>query len=695
MSKPSLDDRICGALLGAAIGAELSFSRITKPDNFVAATGPEKLFDAKLEPDFAWKPVKHDQWWAKATPLIDLGVQAYLTAKGRALPEDFATVLKNHRGAGTPAFAFDGLHTVQELLKEGMHPRLSGLGNAPSGLVAAAMPAVGIYHFADPERAYLDGVELASVVQPRTGADWAGLCAAAIAAAFSRQASPESIIDAVLKIAHVNNKDVFYDLNGQWSAARGRYADEAGFLRWWHSQGGIIPSTPEFKWISPNPLRFVLPVLGRYHEDPRKLMAVLIATDPGLWFGEAGWMGVHAIPAEIAGAIVGAMHGPEIFPDEWRQWAERIVKPWLSLAGIVRGRADEEAGIISMVESMARRKGKAISPLHDRIKGAIMAGAIGNAMGSLGEGRFYWQIEEQHKGPITTVLDPRRLEAEDDNQMAMLLVETYIERDGLPVMARHFGKTWHERLNRDHFFPFCMGNAYDLIRGGWDPRITGHWSIVTGSTVMCMEPVGIYNAGDPQWAAADATAVSYMYQRGLDVTAAAMLAATVANALRADATVDSVCQAALDVAPRTPLKTFDRRPFKNAHDYLSRCLDVAAKYDDVLAARRELYDKCLLYHCIDPLELWGLALAMFRIAKGDVRQAAIGGTNIGRDADTIAGRAAMLSGALNGTAGIPKEWIAMFSKTSIDRIDRNAARVTDLVAVKKMDRMRRRQEAMK
>jgi ADP-ribosylglycohydrolase len=71
---------------------------------------------------------------------------------------------------------------------------------------------------------------------------------------------------------------------------------------------------------------------------------------------------------------------------------------------------------------------------------------------------------------------------------------------------------------------------------------------------------------------------------------------------------------------------------------------------------------------IDPLELWGLALAMFKIARGDVRQASIGGTNIGRDSDTIAGRAAMLASALNGTAGVLKEWIAMFSKFSMQRI---------------------------
>jgi hypothetical protein len=90
------------------------------------------------------------------------------------------------------------------------------------------MPAVGIYHLADPERAYLDGVELASVAQPRLGADWAALCAAAVAAAFTPGATPDSVVATVLKIAHQNNQDLFricagWDprITGHWSVVTG------------------------------------------------------------------------------------------------------------------------------------------------------------------------------------------------------------------------------------------------------------------------------------------------------------------------------------------------------------------------------------------------------------------------------------------------------------------------------------------
>jgi len=682
MSTLTLEKRIRGALIGATAGAELSFTRVTQPKLFEAIRKPADAFRVKLEPDFAWKPQPFNQWQAKVTPLIGLGVKPYLAAKGRATPEDFAALFRDDPDVAAPAFVFDGLHTVQELLKEGMNPRLSGLHNAPTGLLAACMPAVGIFHFADPERAYLDGVELASVAQPRLGADWAGLSAAAVAAAFAPNATADSVVAAVLRSAQANARDLFYQLNVH-GRGMGSSKDDAAIANWWFTHAGTVLSGRDTRWVAPNPIRYALPLLASYHDQPVKLMQLLIGVNPGEWWG-AGWIGVHAISAVIAGAVVGALHGEAVFPKEWRKWATPIARPWFKLGAVVNARVNEERGIVAEVATLAGKKAKGTSQLHDRIKGALLAGAIGNAMGSPVECRMYWEIDKQYPDGVLTVLDPKRLESEDDNQMAMHLVETYIERDGLPVMARHFGHTWFERLNRDHFFPLCMGNAYDLIRAGEDPRIIGHWSVVTGSTVMCLEPVGIYNLADPVWAAQDATAIAYMYQRGLDVTAAVMLAATVANALRPGATVESVLQAALDVAPRTPLQTFDKRRFRSAYDYIRTCLDVAGKYDNVFAARKELYAKCLFYHMIDPLELWGLALAMFKIAKGDVRQAAIGGTNIGRDSDTIAGRAAMLAGALNGTGGVPKEWIAMFSAASMERIDRNAARLTELLSVKKM-----------
>jgi ADP-ribosylglycohydrolase len=688
MSKLNLESRIKGCLVGCAIGAELGFSRFVKPEMFAVKEASE-IFNIKLQRVTDYKEERGRVIQRKVTPFIDLGVRTYLQANGRATPEDFGKLLKDDPELSAPVHLWDGIHTTQELLKEGMNPRLSGLGVAPSGIICAAMPAVGIYHFADSEYAYLDGVELASVAQPRTGADWAGLCAAAIAAAFDPYSTPQTIVDTTLKIALRNNKDVFYLTNLPLRQSSWLGANEQQFIEWWINVGGCPNTSNETWWIAYNPISFILPLLNRYADDPYKLMTLLLLP----WNNaHCVWNSSYSVSPVIAGAILGARGGEEIFPDEWREWATPIAEKWFPIIELVRKRGETEKTIITVVNRLKQEKQGEDSLLIDKIHGCILAGAIGNAMGSVVEGWFYWEVDKKYPDGITTVLDPRRLEGEDDNQMAMHLVETYIERDGLPVMARHFGHTWYERLNRDHFYPHCMGNSYDLIRKGWDPRITGHWNVVTGSTVMCMEPVGIYHLADPEFAAIDATAISYMYQRGLDVVTAAILCSAVAEALKPNATVDTICDVALKMSPKNKLLTFDNRPFESVYHYLETCLTIADKYDDVFAVRPELYEKCLLYHMIDPLEVLGFALAIFKVAKGDIRQAAIGGTNIGRDSDTIAGRSAMLAGALNGASSVPNEWVNLFKPESLEKIRRNAIRFAELISTKKTERMQKRQD---
>lgn len=679
----ALKERIEGCLIGAAIGAEFGWAQYVHSEKIKVAGGAEDFQNCKLEPagPFSQHPKRID--YHKMIPVIELGVRAYLNTQGRVTPEDFGRELRADRKIAMPVVTWDLLHTTQELLKEGCQPRISGLGTAPAGMLINAMPAVGIFHHGDPEYAYLDGVELASVCQPRLGADWAGLSAAAIAAAFDPDLGPGDIISVILKIAFENNKTLFYDLNFQVRSTAGWFGVEnktEEYERWYHSFGRP-GAQREINWLENNPLRFVLPLLQPFDTDAQRLMQVLLWPPKGAYFTST----------MLAAAILGARHGRQVFPEKWRKWAEPIARPWFPINQVVEKRKCKERQIIEVYETLRQKKQNGMSLMEDKIYGCLLASSIGNAMGSPVEAQLYEEIDAKYPGGVKTVLEPRRLEGEDDNQMAMLLVETYLERKGRPVMARHFGRTWAERLNRDHFYALCMGNSYDLIRAGWDPRITGHWNVVTGSTVMCMEPAGIYHLADPNYAAIDAAAISYMYQRGLDVTAAGILAATVAEALRPDANVESVCKAALAAAPREKFRTFDRRKFKSCCDYLETCLTVAGKYKDVLAARKELYARCLLYHYIDPLEVLGLALAMFKIAEADVRLAAIGGTNIGRDSDTIAGRAAMLAGALRGAGNVPQEWIRMFKPEGLERIRNCAKKFAQLLGDEKLLALKKRQ----
>ena len=680
----SYDERVRGCLTGAVLGAKIAFAHYLHPEKS-AVSRPEDILTLALDPQYTEPHLPHSQYMHHLLPLLQFGVNVYLTKRGRVTPEDFAALFKDDPGIATQAWCFDLLHSTQEVLKEGMHPRLSGFGAAQCGLIGAAMPAVGIYHAGDPDYAYLDGVELASVTQNRLGADWAALCAAAIAAALTVDATEERVVSATLAVAGEYAPDLLPLLQSLCATAR-QMAQESpeALARWWTDNAGVGREAAEGGWVEYHPIRFVLPLLPLCGQDVRLLLAHVITPPPASWYES------RAVSALIAGAILGALHGPDVFPQEWRAIAEAEVAPLLPIIGVAQERRKREREIVTVIDRLAEPDATGVSALEDRIYGCLLASSIGNAMGSVVEGKLYPEIDAKFPGGVLTVLQPSRLEKEDDNQMAMLLVDTYLERAGRPVVARHFGKTWEKRLDRKHFFSLCMGHAYDLICQGWDPRITGHWKIVTGSTVMCMEPVGIFHLADPEFAYIDGTTISYMYQRGLDVTAAAVLAATVAQALRPDASVNSVLQAALDATPRTKQISFDQRSYETPYDYICSCLEVAEKYDDVLAVRAELYEKCLLYSHVDPLELWGLALAMFKVANGDVRLSAIGGTNIGRDSDTIAGRAAMLAGALRGSQNVPADWLALFAPAILEHIRTKARQFAALLTGPKREHLRQR-----
>jgi len=699
--KLTLRERIEGCLMGAAIGAELGWSWHVHPERFRQVTGAEDLANLILKPvspaeeKAYWKqrPYCQHSLYPRLTPLIDIGVQAYVDKQGRAAPEDFAQTLRENRAIADSSHGLWMLfYTTQELLNEGCNPRISGMGTVPSGLVADAMPATGIFHYGDPEYAYLDGVELASVCQPRLGADWAGLAAAAIAAAFDPDLDPEAIVRAVLDLARENNREVFDELDYCVNSTKGWFADPGKkheqLNRWLK---GFPCMQREVSPLAPNPIRFILPLLKKPLErDPQLLLSLLLCPLP-----EREPMGAPI----LGGAILGARHGRQIFPQEWQRWAGSIARSWHPLIPVVEKRRQREKAIIIVHETLLRRKQNGLSLLEDRISGCLLASSIGNVMGSPVEGWSYEEVDAKYPRGIKTILQPERLESEDDNQQMMLLLETYLARGGRPVTARHLADTWCEQWSRANLWPYNDRHSYNLIRAGWDPRITGHWNPM-GTSVMCIEPVGLYHLADPEYAVLDASAIAYMHVRGVEIAATSILAATVAEALRPDVTVDRVCAAALKAAllnwPLSrpdQLRTMDGRCYQSCHDYLATCLEVAGKYDDVFAARRELYAKCLMFNWWQSahLEIVGLPLAMFKIANGDIRQAAIGGTNIGRDADTNAGRAAMLAGAFSGLGKVPKEWISLFKPSALDRITGHAKTLAGFIARQKLARFRKRQ----
>jgi ADP-ribosylglycohydrolase len=266
----------------------------------------------------------------------------------------------------------------------------------------------------------------------------------------------------------------------------------------------------------------------------------------------------------------------------------------------------------------------------------------------------------------------------DDTAVGQILSHCYIDK-GRPISVEDYGEYWLKEMDPLKFF-HCLRNTYELLKKGYSARLTGSLNIVTGSGLMAIYPCGIFNAGDPERAYIDGMNMASLVQRDLDIFIPGVIAAAIAEAFRPGATVDSVLEAAIRVAPATPLVTFDERSPNNLKDTLIQAVEVASEYPDVFAAREGLYKHCLQYAAIDPQEVFALTFGIFKASGGNTRMAVIGGANIGRDADTISSLNGQLCGALHGIDSAPKEWIEALEQTrSYAGLRKTALEMTELL----------------
>lgn len=333
------------------------------------------------------------------------------------------------------------------------------------------------------------------------------------------------------------------------------------------------------------------------------------------------------------------------------------------------------------------------TPLFKKVLGCLAIGAIGDNLGRPVEGWHYKRIEEVYgrlEDPWSGLKggDSGFEVGTDDTALGQILCHCYIDR-GRPITVEDYAEFWLKEMNPLKFF-FCLRNTYELLKMGYSPRVTGAFNIVTGSGLMAINPVGIFNAGDPEQAYVDGVNLASIVQRDLDIFIPGIIASAVAEAFRPGATYESVIETAIKVAPSKPIITFDERSVNNLKDTIVQAVEIASKYEDVFSVRQELYEKCLQYAPIDPQEVLALTFGIFRASKGDTYMAVVGGANIGRDSDTIASLNGQICGALNGIDSAPKEWVAGLENSSgWQRFYETAVKMTELV-IKRYEKIKQR-----
>ncbi|MDI3095675.1 MULTISPECIES: ADP-ribosylglycohydrolase family protein [Streptomyces] len=351
-----------------------------------------------------------------------------------------------------------------------------------------------------------------------------------------------------------------------------------------------------------------------------------------------------------------------------------------------------------MTTATAPPGGDTTTPLDERVTGALVGAAVGDALGGPVEGYSPEQILERHGGRVHGIVGPWNGDAwrtarplapyhkgdghvTDDTLMTHALVRVYdTVRDHLDAyaVAEHLVP---DLMTRTRWIPELEAEALPLQRvflaekwlaarlhyGHVDPREAGTGNIVNCGAAMYMAPVGLVNAANPAAAYAEALDVAGAHQSSYGREAAGVLAAAVAAACTPGATPDSVVAAALALA-----KDGTRAAIEAVCEAAARCSDfesalgplreAVAPYDTVgpdyrapsLGARRPSR-----LHAIEELPV---ALGMLLVSGGDFRHAVLGAVNYGRDCDSIATMAGALAGALGSP--VPEDWAKAVAEAS-------------------------------
>jgi ADP-ribosylglycohydrolase len=314
--------------------------------------------------------------------------------------------------------------------------------------------------------------------------------------------------------------------------------------------------------------------------------------------------------------------------------------------------------------------------LFKKVYGCLLGGAIGDALGGPVEHMTPEDIRATYGGNLDRYVPYKRPPAHhahfaegdaignytDDTRLKHLHCQAIFRADGKPRpgdLALVLADAYHsapDDLHRGFIEEYYMKAVWheDKVAFGGEP---------TNGSLMANSPLGLITACRPDDA----------YQLGFDMAfltagyaknSSAMLVAAVAEAMRPDATVDGI----IDAARSTHLRFGRRREGDFWHNtewrydpniqFLDKALTVARRERDVFAIREPLMDILEWGHLFsEAIHTLVVAFAMFAAAEGDVRQAIMGAIMYGRDKDSYASVAGALAGAFNGVAGIPEEWI--------------------------------------
>ncbi len=314
--------------------------------------------------------------------------------------------------------------------------------------------------------------------------------------------------------------------------------------------------------------------------------------------------------------------------------------------------------------------------LENHILGSLVASAMGDAMGAATEQHTTAEIIHQYGGllrefrtPSTETFSHGNLAGQitDDSSQMFALAEALIATDGNLTEAdwikalQHWAATSREAFGmgpttRPLLEALAAGKDTSAI--GRSPTSTRKLTSfgTTNGAAMRIAPAGLVFPGDIERAVHLAwTTARPTHDTQIAASGAGAIAGGVAHALMPGADVFSVTQACLEGArlgEALGAKEGRRVPGPNIVRRIELAVEEALRADCFQHAIERI--EASVGNSVMMVESLPAAVGVFVAAKGDPVEAAVGGTNIGNDTDTIAAMACSLAGALRGIAAIPE-----------------------------------------
>ncbi|MFQ3567816.1 MAG: ADP-ribosylglycohydrolase family protein [Aggregatilineales bacterium] len=249
----------------------------------------------------------------------------------------------------------------------------------------------------------------------------------------------------------------------------------------------------------------------------------------------------------------------------------------------------------------------------------------------------------------------------DDSEQAFSLAAEYIKDGGVTLDATVRAIiAWYDRVGGDEskYVGPSTRRGVLALKQGVDPRETGRMGDTNGAA-MRVSPVGLLYPADPV-GAVEAAYISCIptHHTNVAVSGAGAVAAAIAVAMRADATLDAIIaagQLGAELGRRKGVPWIGASVARR----IEMAVAIARKATDPRERLRELYD--VIGASLAISETVPAAFGVLVMANGDPKQTAIYAANLSGDADTVGAIACAIAGAYRG--------IDAFEPAIVDRLE--------------------------